>query len=441
MKALKGFEGIRKSGLLGLSPFLVFLLFFLGGSLIGGSFTAVPVSIAFLVAAIYAVSITKGLSLPDRVRVFGRGAGKTKVMFMVWIFLVAGAFANSASAMGCIHETVNVILKVLPSRFVYASLFVAGCFISLATGSGVGSIVAIGPIAVGVAEASGSSMPLVCAIVVCGAMFGDNLSFISDTTVVATSTQGCQLKDKFRVNLWMALPASLAAISYYLFIGTDLPPVEVAEDINFIKIIPYILVILLSVIGCDVLIVLCLGALTCGILGMATGSFDFFGWLAAMNDGIMGMSDLVIIIILAAGLMALIEHNGGMEYIIRISTKFIRGRRSAEGCIAILTGLVCACTANNTIAIMSVSSIVKEISLKFGVDPRKAASLMDTGACIVQEFIPYSAHLMTAAAFGRVAATDLVPYVYYAYALLFFLIVCVVFRLPRLKPMQVQNPE
>lgn len=420
-------------GLIGLSPLILFVLFYLTASLIAGDFTKVPVLVAFFFASIYAVAITRGLSLPDRVRVFGRGAGAPKVIFMLLILFIAGAFAKNAEDMGCIGETVNCILKVLPSRFVYLSIFVAGCFVSFATGSGLGSIVAVGPIAVGLAQACGSSLPFMCANVVCGAIFGDNLSFISDTTIIATTSQGCQPKDKFFTNLKIALPAAIITAVLYLFAGKNLQPVTVTESVNYIKIIPYLAVIIMSVLGMDVLILLLSGTALCGIMGMAMGEFDFYGWLASIEAGINGMGPLALIFIMASGLMALVQHNGGLDFLVSACTRFVRGRRSAEACISLLSALVCACTSNNTIAIMSVAPIAKDLSDRFGVDPRRAASLLDTSSCIMLEFLPYSTHLLAAAAFAGISASQLIPYVFYPFALLLFLIIMIVAGGPRKK--------
>ncbi len=428
---------MNKKGLLALSPLILFILFFLVASLIAGDFSKVPIIVAFFFASIYAIATTKGLSLPDRVRVFGRGAGTTRMMFMIWIFLCAGAFASCAESMGCINETVNCILKFLPSQYILGSLFIAGCFISMATGSGLGSIMAIGPIAIGVARASDFNLPMVCALVVCGAIFGDNLSFISDTTIIATNSQGCQLRDKFRVNIWMALPAALITLGIYLFLGKGVSAVEITEQVDYIKILPYILVIIMAISGVDVLITLLVGTLVCGVMGMAYGDFDFYGWMASIEKGITGMGSLTIIYLLAAGLMAVIAHNGGMEYLTNACQKMIKGRRSAEFAIAILSALTCICTSNNTVAIITSSDAAKEISRKFGVDPRKSASILDTSSCIALELIPYSTHLLAVAALSGIATSSMIQYVFYPFTLLFFMIICIVFDLPRLKKMPV----
>lgn len=427
---------INAKGLLAISPLIVFLALFVVVSLIAGDFTKMPVSVAFLTATVYALATTKGLSLPDRIRLFAHGAGTGKIIFIIMIFVIAGAFAKSAEAMGCIDATVNIMLSFLPPNCIYISLFLAGCMVSTATGSGIGSIVALGPIAVGVGTATGGNMPLLCAIVVCGAMFGDNLSFISDTTIIATSTQGCEQRDKFKVNLWMALPASLITIAIYFFMGKDMPTVDIHQEVELIKVVPYIFIILFSIIGVNVMVVLFSGTILCGVLGLILGEFDFYKWMEAVDSGINGMSSMAIIVLFAAGLLAIIKYNGGIDLIVSACTRHVHSRRSCEACIALLTAMMTACTSNNTIAIVSASTIVKELSLKFGVDPRKAACLMDTGSCIALELLPYSMHLLVAAGFAGIAATSMIPYVFYAYLLLFFLIIAIIFNIPRLKPMK-----
>ncbi len=420
-----------KKEYVGITPLIFFLIFYLLSSILAGDFARMPIISAFLFASIYAVIITRGYSLPDRVRIYGRGAGTTKVMFMIWIFCIAGAFAQCSASMGCIDDTVNLILSVLPARFIYASIFLAGCAISMATGSGVGSIVAVAPIAVGVAGAIGAPMPLMMAIVVCGAMFGDNLSIISDTTIIATSTQGCRPKDKFTTNLKIVLPAAVLTTLIYIRLGQGVAEVTVSNDYNIWNIIPYAAVLVMAISGVDVLITLVSGVVICGVMGMIMGAFDFFGWMQAITAGIESMGSLIIIVIMAAGLMALIRENGGLDFIVSACTKFVRGRMSAEICICLLSALLTVCTSNNTIAIMSVSSIVRELSEKFGVDPRKAACLMDTSTCVTLELLPYSTHLLTAASFAGLAAITMIPHVYYAFLLGICLILSVIFNFPR----------
>ena len=412
-------------GLLAVSPLILFVVAYVGLSLAAGDFSRIPVSVVFLLASIYAIFITKGLSLPDRVRTYGRGAGTTKVMFMIWIFLLAGAFASTAGAMGCIDQTVGIILKLLPSNMIYISLFIAGCFISMATGSGMGSIVAIAPIALGIAQQTGSSVPFISALVVCSAMFGDNLSFISDTTIIATTTQGCQLKDKFRMNLRIVAMPFVAMLAIYIFAGRGMASPEIIGAVSWWKMLPYGVVLVLAICGVDVLITLLAGTVAAGVQGLVTGSFDFFEWIDALGSGLDGMAPLILIVLMASGLMALIQHNGGIDFIVGICTRFVRGRKSAEACIALLSGLMCAFTANNTIAIMSCATVVKDLAQRYGVDPRRAASLLDISSCIVQELIPYSTHLLGCAALTGITAAGMIPFMYYPFLLAAALVVSI----------------
>ena len=416
-----------KKGLLAVSPVLVFLILLVLGGCLTGDFSSVPIVTAFLVASVYAVAMTRGVKMNDRIKIFGRGAGNTNIMLMIWIFILAGAFSASASSMGCIDNTVNALLTLLPPKWLLVSIFIAGCFISMATGSGMGTIVAIGPVAVGISQMTGESLPLLGSVVVCSAMFGDNLSFISDTTVIATTTQGCELKDKFRANIWLALPAALCVMVVYYFIGGAFDYSFADVDINYLKIIPYVAVIAMAVSGVDVMLTLVIGTLICGVMGMIMGDFNVWGWAQAVSTGIEGMGGMIIIVLLAAGLMALVKHNGGMNFIVNLCLKFVRGRRSAEACICVLTGLVCCCTANNTIAIVGVADVVKDLSSKYGIEPRRAASLLDTSSCVTLELIPYSSHLLCMAGIAQIAASSLLPYMYYAFMLGIVLTLSIVF--------------
>ena len=422
---------MKKKGFRGILPLLFFMVFYVVAAVIAGDFTKIPIVVAFLFSVILAVVLTRGLSLPDRVRIFGRGAGTTKIMFMVWIFLIAGAFARSAQEMGCITESANLIISMLPPQLIYVSLFIAGCFISMATGSGIGSIVAIAPIGVSVANTLGVSMPMMCGLVVCSAMFGNNLSFISDTTVVATSTQGCELKDKFRINIRIVIPALVVLLAIYYSLGQGVPEVVEIESVEYLKVLPYIIVLILAISGVDVLVTLLLGTLICGVEGMILDCYDFYGWMQAMSDGMMDMGFLVVLVTMSGGFMALIDHNGGIDFMVRICTKFIRGRRSAEMWICLLTIVMCACTSVNTVAIINSSSIAQSLSEKYNLSPKRVASLLDTSSCITQELIPYSSHLLTAAAFGGVSSVALIPYCYYAYLLAGCVALSIIFNYPK----------
>ena len=416
-----------KKGFIGISPMIFFIVLYLGSAIICGDFAKVPLVSAFFITSVYAVAITRGLSLPNRVRVYGRGAGKTKVLFMIWLFIAAGIFASCAEAMGSVQATVDIILHVLPGKFLYIGLFTAGCVLSMATGSGIGSIVALMPIAIEMAQVSGGNYALFSAIVVSSAMFGDNLSFISDTTVIATTSQGCELKDKFRMNLKLVVIPALIVVLLYCRLGSSMGDVPVPEHPEYWKILPYITLLTMEICGVDVLITLLTGIALCAVEGFILGSFNYFEFMTAIGDGILDMGFLVMLILMASGLAALIQHNGGMEWLVKVCTKFVTGRRSAEACIAVLTGLLTLCTSTNTIAIITVGDIVRDLSKKYGVDPRKAASLMDTSSCIVLELIPYSSHILAAAAFTGIATTSIIPYMYYPMLLGIAVIISIIF--------------
>lgn len=417
----------NKKGLVGLVPLFFFLLLFIVSAAITGSFDSVPTNFAFFIAAVLSIALTKDLSYKERIREFAHGAGTGKVMYMVMIFLCAGVFASTAEAMGSVNETVNAILRILPSRFLFLGLYVAACTISMATGSGIGSIVAVGPLAVGLIESVGLNAPISCAAVICGAMFGDNLSFISDTTVIATTTQGCELKDKFRANLKLAVPAFLLSVLVYIWLGQELPDIMVKQPVHVMKILPYALVLILSVCGVDVLVLLLIGSVLCLILGLFTNSFDFFGWMGAASDGIAGMGNLALVILMASGMLAMIKYNGGIDCIVNFCLKFVHGRKTAEACIAVLSFLMTVCTANNTIAIISMAPIAKKLSDDYGVDPKRSASLLDTGSCVAQEVIPYSTHLLAIAGLAGISAGSMIPHVYYAYFLGVAVIISIIF--------------
>lgn len=421
----------RRYGLLAVSPFFVLILLFVFMGWLAGDFSRVPLIIVFLLASAYALLVTRGLSLSDRVARFSAGAGSKDMLLMVWIFVLAGAFAESAKAMGAISATVDLTLLCLPSGMLLAGIFVAACFVSLSIGTSVGTIVALVPVAAGLADKTGLSLPLLTASAVGGAFFGDNLSFISDTTVVATRTQGCQLNDKFRVNIRLVLPA--AVLTALLYVAMEHGSAGMAETASpdFWKVLPYVAVLLLAVMGTNVLLVLFCGNLLAGCVGMATGGFDFFGWMSAMTRGIGGMGELILISMLAGGLLELIRYNGGIVYVIHLFTRRIRGKRGAELCIAALVSLTNLCTANNTVAILSVGHLAADIAERYGVDKRKSASLLDTFSCCVQGLIPYGAQLLMAAGLAAISPIDIIPYLYYPMLMGGVALLSIWFRYPR----------
>lgn len=414
-----------------LSPLLVFIVLYLVTSIVARDFYKVPITVAFMVASIYAVASSGKMPLQKRIESYSRGAASGNLMMMLWIFVLAGAFANAAKEMGCIDATVNLTLHLLPAEMLLAGVFLAACFISLSIGTSVGTIVALVPIAAGLANGTGTSTALMTAIVVGGAFFGDNLSFISDTTIAATQTQGCRLSDKFRVNLFIAAPAALIIFIVYLLMGENIQTPKQIPDFELLKVLPYLIVLAVAVFGMNVMAVLTIGILLTGIIGMIGGSFDVYGWFGAMGDGIKGMGELIIITMMAGGLLEIIRMNGGIDYIIKKLTAHVNGRRGAELAIAALVTLTNVCTANNTVAIITVGGIAKQIGDRYGVDNRKCASILDTFSCFTQGIIPYGAQMLIAAGLAELNPIEILPYLYYPLVLGLMALGAIIFRFPK----------
>ena len=420
-----------KKGIIALSPLLVFIVLYLVTSIIARDFYKVPITVAFMVASIYAVIMAGGIPLRKRIDIYSRGAGTGQMMLMIWIIILAGAFANSAKAMGSIDATVNLALTLLPANMLLAGLFLAACFISLSVGTSVGTIVALTPIAAGVASQTGTALPLMVAVVVGGSFFGDNLSFISDTTIVATSTQGCRLSDKFRVNSYIVIPAAIAILAIYVVMGLHTQAPQKVGPVSLLKVIPYLVVLLTAVCGMNVMAVLTLGIALTGAIGLIDGSFDFYGWMGSMGQGIMGMGELIIITMMAGGLLEIIKHQGGIDFLIQRMTRHIHTKRGAELAIAALVSLVDLCTANNTVAIITVGGIAKQIGDRFGVDNRKCASILDTFSCMMQGLIPYGAQMLMAAGLAALNPISILPYLYYPMAIGFTALLAILLRYPK----------
>lgn len=421
----------NRKGLLALSPLFVFIFFYLILSLIAGDFYKVPITVAFMVASIYAVAISATMPLQRRIDTFSRGAGADRLLLMLWIYVLAGAFAASAKEMGSIDATVNLALTALPSDLLLPGLFVAACFISVSIGTSVGTVVALVPIAVGIAQSTHTSTPLMAAVIVGGAYFGDNLSFISDTTVVATQTQGCKMSDKFKVNSQIVAPAAIIVLVIYALMGLSLQAPPQVPDVQWTKVIPYIAVLVIALMGMNVMAVLTIGIALCGIIGMADGTYGLYDWFGAMGKGIVGMGELVIIAMLAGGMLEMIRENGGIDYLIEKLTAHVHTKRGAELSIAALVSLVNVCTANNTVAILTVGGIAKKIGDRFGVDKRKAASILDTFSCTVQGLIPYGVQMLLAAGLAGVSPIEILPYLYYPMTIGVAALLCILFRYPK----------
>ena len=422
---------MKKKGIIAISPLIVFVCLYLVTSIVAGDFYKVPITVAFMIASIYAVVIGGGIPLTRRIDIFSRGASTSNMMLMIWIFILAGAFANTAKVMGCVDATINLTLTLLPANMLLAGLFLAACFISLSIGTSVGTIVALTPIAAGSAESLGMSVPMMTAVIVGGSFFGDNLSFISDTTITATSTQGCKLSDKFRVNAFLAFPAAFLVLCLYAFMGSGITSDYNPQNIDIVKVMPYIIVLLTALFGMNVTAVLTIGIILTGVIGMCSGCFDVYGWFKAMGDGIIGMGELVIVTMMAAGMLELIKERGGIDFIIKVLTRHVNGKRGAELCIATLVAVVNVCTANNTVAILTVGQLSKKIGDRFGVDNRKCASILDTMSCCVQGVIPYGAQLLMAAGLAEINPISIMPYLYYPLTIGIITILAILLRYPR----------
>ena len=366
----------------------------------------------FIIVSIVAILLSRGMTFRERITEFSKGAGQKDLLLMVWIFVLAGAFAASAKAMGAVDATVNLTLQMLPTNFLLAGLFISACVVSLCMGTSVGTIVAFMPIAASLADKTEMSLPLMAAAIVGGAFFGDNLSFISDTTIVATQSQGCKQSDKFRYNFFLVLPVAILVCIIYLLMGSGADEVT-AGNVMWWKIIPYAAVLVSAAMGMNVMLVLLMGNVLTGIVGIADGSYTFMEWTASLTAGIMGMSELILISMMAGGIFALITKQGVMERFMRLVSIKIHTKRGAELSICLLVGVVNALTANNTVAILSVGDIAKQIATRFGIDPRRSASLLDTTSCAVQGLLPYGAQLLMASSLAGISALSIIPYLYY----------------------------
>lgn len=420
-----------KRGLIALSPLLVFITFYLLTSILVHDFYKIPITVAFMVSSIYAIAIFSGKGLKQRIDLFSRGAATEQMMLMIWIFVLAGAFAHSAKAMGCIDATVNLTLALLPPQMILAGMFLAACFVSISIGTSVGTIAALVPIAAGVASETHTDLSLMTAIIVGGSFFGDNLSFISDTTIMATQTQGCRLSDKFRVNVFFVFPAALIVLICYLFMGNQTEAPQHTAQVEWVKVIPYLVVLFTAVFGMNVMAVLTLGIMLTGLIGLLTGAIDIFGWFGSMGEGILSMGELIIVTMMAGGMLELIRQQGGIDFIIRLLTRHVSSKRGAELSIAFLVSLVNVCTANNTVAILTVGNISKQIGDRFGVDNRRCASILDTFSCTVQGVLPYGAQLLIASGLAALSPVSIIPYLYYPFLLGVVSMIAILLRYPR----------
>lgn len=431
----------NKKGLLALSPLFLLIVLIVAFTVysVDASHkdTNLSLTVAFMISSIYAIAISGGMPIKSRVDTYSKGAGANNLMLMLWIYVLAGSFAASAKAMGAVDATVNLALSILPASMILPGLFLAACFISVSIGTSVGTVVALVPIAAGLAHSMDVNIGMMTAIIVGGAYFGDNLSFISDTTVVATQTQNCKMSDKFRVNSLIVVPAAVIVLAIYAVMGIGLQAPTDIPEVEYVKVVPYLVVLVTAVAGMNVMAVLTMGTLLCGVIGVscqllgATGGYGLFGWFSAMGNGIIGMGELVIIAMMAGGMLEIIRENGGINYIIDKITAHVSNKRGAELSIAALVSMVNVCTANNTVAILTVGNIAKKIGDKFGVDNRKAASILDTFSCTVQGLIPYGVQMLLAAGLANLSPMNILPYLYYPLAIGIAALFSILFRYPK----------
>lgn len=424
----------RRNGWVGLSPLALMAFLFVVFGVFLGSFSKIPIAIVFILSVVYALFTMRGLPLSERIRIFSKGAGRSNLLMMIWIFILAGAFAQTARQMGAVDAMVNLTLSFLPVQMLLGALFVAACLVSFSVGTSVGTIVALVPMTIGLSESSGISLPLLVSAAAGGAFFGDNLSFISDTTVAATRSMDCRMEDKFKVNIRIALPAAVMTFLIYLFLGTKTQVLALSlETVEWIKVLPYLSVIVLAIIGVDVFVVLLVGNVLTGIVGLVSGGLSPETWISAVSQGITDMGELIIISMMAGGLLEVIRFNGGITLLLHLLTRRVHTARGAEYSVAALVGLTNLCTANNTIAILSVSHIARDIADKFGIDRRKCASILDTVSCMAQGLLPYGAQMLIAGALAHISPLEVFPNMFYPALLGLSTMICIHFGLPRLK--------
>ena len=431
----------NKKGLLALSPLFLLIVLIVAFTVysVDASHkdTNLSLTVAFMISSIYAIAISGGMPIKSRVDTYSKGAGANNLMLMLWMYVLAGSFAASAKAMGAVDATVNLALSILPASMILPGLFLAACFISVSIGTSVGTVVALVPIAAGLAHSMDANVGMMTAIIVGGAYFGDNLSFISDTTVVATQTQNCKMSDKFKVNSMIVVPAAVLVLIAYSVMGIGLQAPTHINEVEYMKVLPYLIVLITAIAGMNVMAVLTLGTLLCGAIGIgshllgASGSYDLFGWFSAMGNGIIGMGELIIIAMMAGGMLEIIRENGGIDFIINKITAHVNSKRGAELSIAALVSMVNICTANNTVAILTVGNISKKIGDRFGVDNRKAASILDTFSCMVQGLIPYGVQMLLAAGLANLSPMDILPYLYYPLAIGVAALLAILLRYPK----------
>ncbi|AIM15802.1 Na+/H+ antiporter NhaC family protein [Neobacillus sedimentimangrovi] len=404
---------MKKGNPWALIPFVVFLILFIGSGVITGDFYAFPVIVAITISSAVALAMNPKEPFTQKVDIFCRGAGNSNVMLMVVIFLLAGAFSEVAKGMGAVDSAVNLALSFVPQNLLIVGLFIIACFISLSMGTSMGTIVALAPIGVGISEQTDFSMALVMGAIVGGSMFGDNLSFISDTTITAVRSQGAEMKDKFKVNFWIVLPAAI--VTCIIFGAITLGETTQVEHLkyNWISIVPYVLVIIFALAGMNVFLVLASGIILAGAIGLTDGSYHVMSLFGKISEGMSGMYEMAFLAILIAGMVEIIKFNGGIDFLLQLATRRIKSKKGAEFSIAGLVGLTNLSTANNTISILIAGPLAKNIAEQYGIEPRKSASILDIFSCTIQGLLPYGAQFLAAASIAKISPVSILQYAYY----------------------------
>ena len=429
-------EKENKGRAIALLPIGVFLIIFLGAGIVFEDFYAMPAIVAFLIALFVAFLQNKELSFNKKIEVIAKGVGEENIITMSLIFLCAGGFSGAVTAAGGVDSTVNLGLSLIPAHFAVAGLFLIGCFISVSMGTSMGTIAALAPIAVGISEKTGFALSICIGAVVCGAMFGDNLSMISDTTIAAVKTQGCEMKDKFKANFFIVLPAAIITVLIF-WLATRNMSFQLEENLNYSlwEVLPYMVVLLGALIGINVFVVLISGIVISLIVGVSMGHIALSEMFQVVGSGVTSMYDITVISIIVACIVSLVKEHGGIQFILNLIKSKINGRRGAEFGIALLALCVDACTANNTVAIVMTGPIAKEISEEFDVDPRRSASLLDMFTSVGQGIIPYGAQLLSAATLTGLTPLQIIPNLYYPLLMGVCGVLAIIFR-PQSKKLQ-----
>lgn len=429
-------EKENKGRAIALLPIGVFLIIFLGAGIVFEDFYAMPAIVAFLIALFVAFLQNKELSFNKKIEVIAKGVGEENIITMSLIFLCAGGFSGAVTAAGGVDSTVNLGLSLIPAHFAVAGLFLIGCFISVSMGTSMGTIAALAPIAVGISEKTGFALSICIGAVVCGAMFGDNLSMISDTTIAAVKTQGCEMKDKFKANFFIVLPAAIITVLIF-WLATRNMSFQLEENLNYSlwEVLPYMVVLLGALIGINVFVVLISGIVISLIVGVSMGHIALSEMFQVVGSGVTSMYDITVISIIVACIVSLVKKHGGIQFILNLIKSNINGRRGAEFGIALLALFVDACTANNTVAIVMTGPIAKEISEEFDVDPRRSASLLDMFTSVGQGIIPYGAQLLSAATLTGLTPLQIIPNLYYPLLMGVCGVLAIIFR-PQSKKLQ-----